>query len=366
MGYEHRKLLIQALEDARGSRVLSYMLSDRDTFPPGLAGYSTALAGEPQQIVLDLLDEIGQVRNLDLFLYTRGGSTEAVWPLVTALRAHCERLAVIVPFRAHSAGTLLCLGADQVVMMPGSELSPIDPTTGNQFNPRDPLNAANQYGISVEDVVAYFDLAEERAEIRDEQYRTEVFKQLTAQVHPLALGNVQRVYMLIRALARKLLLLHVDEEQQATLKRIIEGLTTEFYSHIHSISLSEAEELLGDWVRAATAEEREAIRSLYMAYRETFGLGQKFNLPEVIGDEQTMDLHVLGALLETSESEEQSFPERVTHAGQLMLDEWFCERVPSSASGPMPGWSSGVELTGVSHIPSGQPGSSRLQRGNLG
>jgi ClpP class serine protease len=46
-----------------------------------------------------------------------------VWPLVTLLRQYCKRLAVLVPFRAHSAGTLISLGADEIVMLPGSELA---------------------------------------------------------------------------------------------------------------------------------------------------------------------------------------------------------------------------------------------------
>jgi hypothetical protein len=166
-----------------------------ETFPPGLPGFSNNLSGEPQLQLLSLLEEIGYVERLDLFLYTRGGTTEAVWPIITALREHCDTLGVLVPFRAHSAGTLLCLGADEVVMMPGAELSPIDPTTGNQFNPVDPANPQGRFGISVEDVVAYFKLAEDRAEIHDEAHRAQVFRELTSQVHPLALGNVQRVYI---------------------------------------------------------------------------------------------------------------------------------------------------------------------------
>jgi ClpP class serine protease len=302
VAYADRTALVEAIEAARGSRVVSHVIADVETFPPGLPGYSNNLSGEPQMQLLSLLDEIGHVERLDLFLYTRGGTTEAVWPIITALREHCDRLGVLVPFRAHSAGTLLCLGANEVVMLPGAELSPIDPTTGNQFNPPDPANPQGRFGISVEDVVAYFKLAEDLGEIHDEAHRAQVFRELASQVHPLALGNVQRVYMMIRRLARRLLLLHLNEHDTEALDGIVEGLTKEFWSHIHAISLGEARELMGDWVRAPNEDERAAIAALFASYAETLGLGQRFNLPAHMGDEVLAELHVIGGFLETTGS----------------------------------------------------------------
>ena len=45
------------------------------------------------------------------------------------------------------------MAAKRIVMTRLAELSPIDPTTGNQFNPVD--GKGNRLGISVEDVRAY-------------------------------------------------------------------------------------------------------------------------------------------------------------------------------------------------------------------
>src|ERR1019366_2475022 len=159
MSYEERKRLIAELQNVRHSRVLCFVLSDREAFPAAIPGFAPTMASDSLLRVRDLLHEIGRVEQLDLFLYTRGGAVETVWPLVTNLRSHCERLSILVPYRAHSAGTMLCLGADELLMSDGAELSPIDPTTGNPFNPRNPTNQANQFGISVEDVTAYFDFA---------------------------------------------------------------------------------------------------------------------------------------------------------------------------------------------------------------
>ncbi len=302
MGYPDRRDAIQQLEAARGSRVLGYVLSDRETFPGGIPGFGTNLATEPQLLLAERLHSWGRVPKIDLFLYTRGGATESVWPLVTLLREHCDRLEVIVPFRAHSGGTLICLGADGIVMTEAAELSPIDPTTGNQFNPTDPANPQNRFGISVEDVAAYFELSKERVGITEQPYKVEVFKDLTRTVHPLALGNVQRVYMQIRRLARSLLALHLNEEaEDERIKSIVTALTERFYSHVHAISRREAQALLGEWVKAPTPTEEPLIWSLLGHYVDALHLRDKFNLPEYMADQPSRDLTAHGAFLEATD-----------------------------------------------------------------
>jgi serine dehydrogenase proteinase len=301
MPYEERKSIIAKLEKARGSRILVYFLSDRETLPAPIPGFVTQMAHEPQMVFIEMLRKIRKTQQLDLFLYTRGGMTDSVWPLVNHLREHCEKLAVIVPFRCHSAGTLVCLGADEVIMTDSAELSPIDPTAGNQFNPADPTNPQNKLGISVEDVAAYFELARERAGIRREGHTLEVFRELTKNVHPLAVGNVQRAHMQIRSLARRLLALHLGEGIQARrIEGIVKTLTTEFYSHVHAINRREAMPLLG-WVRVPTPTEEPLIWDLFDSYAGALELGKKFNLPDYMTAQQSRDLHVLGGFIESTD-----------------------------------------------------------------
>lgn len=75
----------------------------------------------------DILLEIGDCKSLHLFLNTLGGEGGAAIRLVRQMRARCESLTVVVPLEAKSAGTLLLLGADQIVTGPTSDLGPIDP-----------------------------------------------------------------------------------------------------------------------------------------------------------------------------------------------------------------------------------------------
>ena len=156
--------LIQNIEGLRGgSRVITYITSDR----PGPVGARVA----PDVIPLfsKQLHEIapnGKVPKIDLFLYSAGGDTMVPWRLVSMIRERCEQFSVLVPYKAHSAATMIALGADEIMMSDLSELSPIDPSTANVFNPPDPTNPQGRIPISVEDVIAYFDLAKNKFGIK--------------------------------------------------------------------------------------------------------------------------------------------------------------------------------------------------------
>jgi hypothetical protein len=76
----------------------------------------------------DALASLGHVDNLDLLLHTTGGSGDAAEKFVEMCRRHCKnQFRVIVPNMAKSAGTLIALGADAILMGYCSELGPIDP-----------------------------------------------------------------------------------------------------------------------------------------------------------------------------------------------------------------------------------------------
>ena len=78
---------------------------------------------------VDLLHNAPPGRHLDLLLHTGGGSVDAAEKLMGMLRRHVGQaeLRIIVPDFAKSAGTLMVLGANSVVMSDTSELGPIDP-----------------------------------------------------------------------------------------------------------------------------------------------------------------------------------------------------------------------------------------------
>jgi hypothetical protein len=63
----------------------------------------------------------------DLLLETQGGETDATEGLIKMLQEVNRDFRVIVPSRAKSNGTLICLAASKIIMGPTSELGPIEP-----------------------------------------------------------------------------------------------------------------------------------------------------------------------------------------------------------------------------------------------
>ena len=80
---------------------------------------------------VDLLHNVPPGKDVDLLLHTAGGSIDTAEKLIRMMRSKVgtAALRIIVPDFAKSAGTLMVLGADSVVMSDMSELGPIDPQT---------------------------------------------------------------------------------------------------------------------------------------------------------------------------------------------------------------------------------------------
>ncbi len=319
MGYKERQEIIAQLQELRGTKIVAHINSDRRV-PEGsliLPGLMTKLGTEAQPFFYDALKNLGRFPSIDLFLYTSGGQTDSVWPLVSLLREFGDTLNVMVPYKSHSAGTLICLGANTIVLGEASELSPVDPSTGNQFNPVDEINPKIRKGISVEEVTSYFDLAKNPAKEDDnddesgdpidikEVDQDLAFKILAEEVHPIALGNVNRSHTQIRELATRLLKSHYNtdidtDDGNKKINNIVNSLTQGRYSHTDILNRKEVQTLLGDdIVKFASDEEQDLMIQLYEEYANALSIKKTFVLQEEIGDNSQTEIMTLGAFIET-------------------------------------------------------------------
>ncbi|MFC1613237.1 hypothetical protein ACFL23_02795 [Patescibacteria group bacterium] len=274
--------LIQKIEELRKSRVITYITSDRQ------GPVNARIAGDVIPILSNQLRKIGKTENIDLFLYSAGGDTMVPWRMVSMIREYCKKFSVLVPFKAHSSATMISLGADEIAMSDLSELSPIDPSTANVFNPIDPKNPQNRIPISVEDVMAYFDLAKNKFGIKADEELTKIFNKFVEanpQIHPLALGNVNRTHNLIRILARRLLKSHNEPMRDDDIDKIVDNLTEKLYSHQYFIGRKEAKDDLGiKSVIYADDNLSDAMTELYEAYKSEMELGVNFNPENELGE----------------------------------------------------------------------------------
>jgi hypothetical protein len=272
-----RVKIIQQIERARKSRVISYITSTRQ-------GLEVQMAMDTVRYVYDHLEAIAskndkQPLKIDLFLHSNGGDGSVPWRLVTLIREYADHFSVLVPFRAFSAATLTALGADSVVMHPMGMLGPTDATVANFFNPIDPRNQ-QPLGISVEDVTAYLALIKEDAGIQHEDQLVTAFNLLADKVHPLALGNVKRHMSESRMMARKLLGLHMNADDNAhRVSNIVENLTSKSFFHGHPINHTEARNDVGlTTLEDPTVAVQRAMWRLYLEYEKEMQMDSPFDI----------------------------------------------------------------------------------------
>lgn len=117
---------IAAIQKARGSRVIAviYRQELMRFFGFPLARY---IDMDDAEKVLNAIRTTPPEQPIDMILHTPGGLAIAALQIARALRAHPGRVTVFVPYFAMSGGTLVALGADEIVMTEHAMLGPIDP-----------------------------------------------------------------------------------------------------------------------------------------------------------------------------------------------------------------------------------------------
>lgn len=311
MGREQRLNIIQQISNLRGSLLICYITGDRENI-------NTRIAPDVIQILYRHL-ELGQKGlPIDLFLYTRGGDVLTPWRLVHLIREYTNHFSVLVPFRAYSAGTLICLGADEIVMGKMGELGPIDPSVTNAFNPPDPSNPAGRMPVNIEDVYSYLALARETAGVWQQKELSKTFRLLAERIHPLALGNVHRNWMLIRSLAYRLLNLKQNRMPEEKIQNIVDNLTEKLYAHNHMISRREACFDIGLPVTFASEHLEHLMWDLYDDFAQELRLAEPFNPSEFLKG-KCSDFEVASGVVESLQGrdyfifngvvERQGFPE---------------------------------------------------------
>jgi hypothetical protein len=151
------------------------------------------IRGDVIEQLYEQLHNIGRVPQIDLFLHSTGGQTEIPWRLITLIREFCDRFAVLIPAVAYSAATHLAMGANEIVMGPLSELSPVDPARTHPLLPRSQEEKPPD-PISVQDLRHCVEFIKNEINDPSPEAMAEIFVALFEKVHPLAIGAIQQSY----------------------------------------------------------------------------------------------------------------------------------------------------------------------------
>ena len=249
MKAEERVSLIERLEQLRNSKVLVYF-----SYTP-----------LDDTIVVPLykeLKEIGHTKKIDLVLHSYGGAVDTPYKVVMLIREFCEEFAVIVPFVAKSAASMLVLGADEVVMGPISELGPIDPLVKHPVY-KDIL-------VPVQAVWHCLDYLQ-RSIINSSNPEVASFMvtPLLDKLDPWLIGDYEKTIKASKQYAETLLLRYMLKNDPERVPTVTQALTEGYFSHGYPIGRREAKDL-GLIVTEAHGELWDVIWKLYLGYEELF------------------------------------------------------------------------------------------------
>ena len=182
-----RQAKIKEIGEKTGAQILCYV-----------SGRDAQIDRDDTIGFVDLLHNVRRGQNIDLFLHTRGGDLDAAEKLIELVQTAVgtARLRVIVPDMAKSAGTLMALGADVIVMSDSSELGTIDPQIA--------LNDGRGNRIA-HSVLNYLDAYAEHARALRENPEDPVARIMLEQIDPATLSKFEAIRDRARNLAEDLL-----------------------------------------------------------------------------------------------------------------------------------------------------------------
>lgn len=76
--------------------------------------------------IFDMLSKAGHIKKIDVYLETPGGSGEAAEEIIKFFRGHFDDVCFVISGEAKSAGTIIALSGDDILMTETASLGPID------------------------------------------------------------------------------------------------------------------------------------------------------------------------------------------------------------------------------------------------
>jgi hypothetical protein len=208
-----------------------------------------------------ILPETRKIDRLDLFLHSPGGFLESATRIIGICKEYSEEFNVIVPLAAKSAATVICLGANEIVMTVFAELGPIDPIIQHPYKPDVRVPAR-----SIKDFFEFLSSTETGKITVDSQFKV----QMSNLLDPYLIGSYQTALNSSKQIAEKLLKENALKDKSPQLvDEAVKRLTEYYYSHSYGINRKEAKEIGLNVIKAeSTPQLDQAIRLLLRVYQQ--------------------------------------------------------------------------------------------------
>ena len=311
--YNERKVFYETIEKERRSKVIAYVTGDRENL-------GTQIGSDVPDILIEHLDAIGKVDKISLILYTRGGDTLAAWNIVNLIREFCHEFEIIIPNKCRSSGTLMSLGANNIVMTKQATLGPIDPSIIRPMSPLIPNTTPPQkLSLSVESVKGYIQLLKNEFGVHEDQSLSEAYLKLADYIHPVVLGDVYRTQKQIQMLATRLL--EMGGYEKETIEKIVTFLCSDSGSHDYTINRTEAREL-GLHVETPSQEIYDKLKAWYNDICVELELRIPYNPVKELGSASNKPYLFKRCLIES-----------VNYAQDAFISEGVLNKIPVNING---------------------------------
>lgn len=238
--------------------------------------YNAPIERHLDQRVIELCNSMRRRKNVALFLITSGGDADAAYRIATCLQTKYKKFLLFVPGYCKSAGTLLALGAHQVIISDQGENGPLDV----QMRQKDEL-VGSESGLTSTTALKTLNeqayLAFEYFLLRITQGAgptistktiTEIavkmtcgtFSHIYQQIDPMHVAEAERALQVAKAYGFRL----VSRSQNllaADTNDALEHLISHYPSHGFIIDQSEAKRIFKN-VRDFSSDERELMNHL--------------------------------------------------------------------------------------------------------
>lgn len=262
------------LDNTKLSDAIAQLATEKDA---DLIFYAGEIRREGYDRVSDLLEALGsqRKRNAGLFLNTYGGDPHAAYRIARALGHHYDQLTLYIFGPCKSAGTLMAMGFNTIVIGNRGELGPMDIQLANreeilEYNSAlDMIQAMSWLQKHAKTSFKDF-LADMRHKERlNTKFASETARQLTqglfsglyAHMDPVRLGYVQRAMLITEAYGLRL----NDRSNILKSRDALHTLVYDYPTHDFVIDRSEAKRVLfnQDQVICPTIHEDAIGRVLY-------------------------------------------------------------------------------------------------------
>jgi hypothetical protein len=232
------------------------------------------------QFVLTMKNRTERAKNCVVFIATFGGDASAAFRIARAMRRYYRgQVIMYILGQCKSAGTLLAVGADKIIMGDFGELGPIDVQLRKKdalFSRESGINHVECTKRLFEQLFTCFETAFVRliassssgittttaADIAS-KISVGLFSPISSQIDPLTLADSYRSVMVAEDYGKRIAKLI----PQGGKEKVINTLVNEYHAHDFVIDYEEARDIFGESSVALVSEECErAIETAYFLY----------------------------------------------------------------------------------------------------